>query len=82
MRDDQTVAVAQHFRTIGRPPSTHAEIEAGGAASSVSARAFPDLRDGCKLANDPGHKKNVARLAQSGANVTMARSLIQRIGQN
>jgi hypothetical protein len=25
---------------------------------------------------------NVARLAQSGGNVTMARSLIQRIGQN
>ena len=31
------------------------------------------------LANDPDHKTNLARLEQSGANVAMSRSIIQRI---
>jgi hypothetical protein len=31
------------------------------------------------LANGPDHKKNCARLEESGANVAMARSIIQRI---
>ena len=33
------------------------------------------------LANDPEHKKNVARLEASGATVAMTRSIIARIGQ-
>ena len=54
--------------------------EAMGLIDFPSLSAYEQYRD--KLANDPDHKKNVARLAQSGANVTMARSLIQRIGQH
>jgi NIPSNAP len=33
------------------------------------------------LANDPDHKKNVARLLASGAGVAMSRSIIARFGQ-
>jgi hypothetical protein len=33
------------------------------------------------LANDPEHKRNVARLEASGATLAMNRSIIQRIGQ-
>jgi NIPSNAP len=54
--------------------------EAMGLIDFPSLSAYEQYRD--KLANDPDHKKNVAKLAQSGGNVTMARSLIQRIGQN
>ena len=38
-----------------QPASTHAEFEAGVAAPSVSARAFPDLRDGCRGRTRQGH---------------------------
>jgi NIPSNAP len=54
--------------------------EAMGLIEFPSLSAYEQYRD--KLANDPDHKKNVARLAQSGAHVTMARSLIQRVGQH
>src|SRR3954454_16207484 len=54
--------------------------EAMGLIDFPSLSAYEQYRD--KLANDPDDKKNIARLAQSGGNVTMARSLIQRIGQN
>jgi NIPSNAP len=33
------------------------------------------------LANDPDHRKNVAALEQSGAAVTMTRSILHRVGQ-
>lgn len=54
--------------------------EAMGLIDFPSLSAYEQYRD--KLANDPDHKKNVARLAQSGGSVIMARSLIQRIGQH
>src|SRR5262249_47259901 len=37
------------------PASTQAETETGVAAPCVSARAFPDLRDGCRGRTRHGH---------------------------
>jgi len=44
-----------------------------------SLAAYEAYRD--VLANDPEHKKNVAALLASGANVAMNRSIVQRAGQ-
>src|SRR6516164_6199269 len=43
-----------------QPASTHAEIEAGVAAACVSARAFPDLRDGGGGRTRHGHAVTAA----------------------
>ncbi len=51
-----------------------------GLIDFPSLSVYEQYRD--KLANDPEHKKNLARLEQSGASVAMSRSLIQRIGQH
>jgi len=46
---------ASQRRQPSQPASTHAEIEAGAAAASVSARAFPDLWHACRDRTRHGH---------------------------
>jgi hypothetical protein len=45
-----------------------------------SLQAYETYRD--RLARDDEHRKNVARLESSGANVRMERSIIQRVASN
>lgn len=52
--------------------------EGMGLIDFPSLTAYEEYR--AKLANDPDHKKNLARLEPSGAAVTMNRSVFQRIG--
>jgi NIPSNAP protein len=51
--------------------------EATGLIDLPSLAAYEAYRE--VLANDPDHKKNVARLAASRAEVAMNRSIIQRV---
>jgi NIPSNAP len=51
--------------------------EAIGLIDLPSLAAYEDYRKA--LANDPGHKENIAQLEQSGAQVAMKRSFIRRI---
>ncbi len=51
--------------------------EAIGLIDVPSLAAYETYRQ--KLADDAEHKKNVARLERSGANVAMSRSFIQRV---
>src|SRR5436309_9576219 len=59
---------------------------AGPTNEAMGLIDFPTLADyegyRAALANDPDHKKNLARLEESGANVAMARSIIQRISND
>jgi len=56
---------------------------AGPTNEAMGIIDFPTLaeyeRYRTALANDPDHKRNFAQLEKSGANVTMSRSIIQRI---
>jgi hypothetical protein len=56
---------------------------AGPINEALGLIEFPNLdayeRYRNKLANDPDHKKNLARLEASGANVKMNRSIIQKV---
>jgi hypothetical protein len=54
--------------------------EAMGLIDFPSLAAYEKYRD--TLANDPDHKRNFARLQESGAGVAMSRSIIERIGQH
>jgi hypothetical protein len=51
--------------------------EAIGLIDLPSVAVYEDYRR--KLADDPEHKRNIARLEQSGAGVAMNRSFIQRV---
>ncbi|HZT87890.1 MAG TPA: NIPSNAP family protein [Stellaceae bacterium] len=51
--------------------------EAIGLIDLPSIAAYEDYRK--RLSDDPAHKRNVARLQQSGAEVVMNRSFIQRV---
>jgi hypothetical protein len=51
--------------------------EAMGLIDLPSLAAYEQYRQ--VLADDPDHKKNIARLGQSGAGVTMNRSIIRRV---
>jgi hypothetical protein len=51
--------------------------EAIGLIDLPSMAAYEDYRQ--RLADDPDHKANVARLAQSSADVAMDRSFIRRV---
>jgi hypothetical protein len=51
--------------------------EAIGLIDLPSMAAYDEYRK--RLADDPEHKANVARLAQSGAGVAMDRSFIRRV---
>ena len=53
--------------------------EAMGLIDVPSLAAYETYRQ--KLADDAEHKKNVARLERSGANVAMTRSFIRRVGR-
>ena len=53
--------------------------EATGLIDLPSLAAYEKYRQ--VLADDPDHKKNVARLEQSGAAVAMDRSIIRRVGR-
>lgn len=54
--------------------------EALGLIDFSTLAAYEQYRSA--LANDPDHKKNVARLEQTGAIVGMTRSIIQRLSQD
>ena len=51
--------------------------EALGLIDMPSMSAYEEYRK--RLANDPEHKRNVARLQQSGATVVMNRGFLQRV---
>lgn len=51
--------------------------EATGLIDLPSLSAYERYRE--TLAADPGHKKNIARLMTSGAQVAMTRSIVQRV---
>lgn len=51
--------------------------EAIGLIDLPSLSAYEQYRQ--KLADDPEHQKNIARLEQSGAAVAMNRSIIRRV---
>jgi hypothetical protein len=51
--------------------------EALGVIDFATLAAYEQYREA--LANDPEHKKNVSRLEQAGAVVSMNRSLLQRL---
>lgn len=53
--------------------------EAIGLIDLPSMATYEEYRE--RLADDPDHKKNIARLKQSGAAVAMNRSFIQRVEQ-
>lgn len=54
--------------------------EAMGLIDFPSLAVYEKYRSA--LANDPDHKRNFARLEQSGASVVMDRSIIERIGHS
>ncbi|HEY7095359.1 MAG TPA: NIPSNAP family protein [Terriglobales bacterium] len=51
--------------------------EALGLIDFPTLAAYEEYRN--VLANDPGHKKSVARLQQSGAVIAMNRSILERV---
>ena len=67
---------------VGYFPSTDfagSNNEAIGLIDFPSLAAYEDYRG--RLAADPEHRENVARLQASGAEVAMTRSIMQRIRQ-
>jgi hypothetical protein len=51
--------------------------EALGVIEFTTLAAYEQYRE--RLANNPEHKRNIARLEQTGAIVSMSRSILQRL---
>src|SRR5262249_45647925 len=65
MRDDQTVAVAQHFWIIGRPPDTGCARAASGHAAAPSSSVMNSRR--LTVQYLPVSDRKIAHLGTAGA---------------